>query len=193
MTERPYHHGDLRTALLTAAEAELTDHGVEGFSLRAVAKRAGVSHAAPAHHFRDVGGLLTALCTEGFRQFNASLAAHEVGATDPTQRAIGAGFGYMNFALTRPTLFRLIFSSVRPDFADPDLSAAANEAYQNLVGLVQDLGGGTVDLAALWAMAHGLADLSAGHRLGMLADLPQDQRDAAIRDILTRALPRPRP
>ena len=60
-----YHHGDLRAALLRAAEAELNEAGIEAFSLRRVAKRAGVSHAAPAHHFRDVRGLLTALSAEG--------------------------------------------------------------------------------------------------------------------------------
>ena len=60
MTEKPYHHGDLRAALLAAAEVELSEKGVEGFSLRSVAKRAGVSHAAPAHHFGDSQGLLTA-------------------------------------------------------------------------------------------------------------------------------------
>ncbi|MEO0497745.1 MAG: helix-turn-helix domain-containing protein, partial [Pseudomonadota bacterium] len=64
----PYHHGDLREALLTAAEVELTDRGIEGLSLRGVAKRAGVSHAAPAHHFGDKAGLLTALTTIGFQR-----------------------------------------------------------------------------------------------------------------------------
>jgi hypothetical protein len=63
---RPYHHGDLRAALLSAAEEELAERGMEAFSLRSVAKRAGVSHAAPAHHFGDAQGLLTALAAEGF-------------------------------------------------------------------------------------------------------------------------------
>ena len=67
----PYHHGDLAAALLAAAEAELAEKGVEAFSLRSVAKRAGVSHAAPAHHFGDATGVLTALATEGFRRFLA--------------------------------------------------------------------------------------------------------------------------
>jgi AcrR family transcriptional regulator len=84
-SDRPtYHHKDLRAALLTAAEAELTEVGLERFSLRSVAKRAGVSHAAPAHHFGDVGGLLTALCAEGFHRFLAAQAAREsLAAPDP--------------------------------------------------------------------------------------------------------------
>ncbi len=110
MTDKPYHHGDLRAALLAAGEAELTEKGVEGFSLRAVAKRAGVSHAAPAHHFGDVGGLLTALAAEGFRRFQATLDAREAGIGDPRERAVAAGLGYMEFAMARPALFRLVFA-----------------------------------------------------------------------------------
>ena len=77
---RPYHHGALRAALLAAAEAELAETGIERFSLRSVAKRAGVSHAAPAHHFGDTGGLLTALAAEGFTRFLATQHAREAAA-----------------------------------------------------------------------------------------------------------------
>ncbi|MEI5579289.1 helix-turn-helix domain-containing protein, partial [Streptomyces brasiliscabiei] len=70
-TRQPYHHGDLRRALLVAAEHELEEKGIEGFSLRGVAKRAGVSHAAPLHHFKDTRALLTALAGVGFERFLA--------------------------------------------------------------------------------------------------------------------------
>lgn len=189
MTEKPYHHGDLRAALLAAAEAELTEKGVEGFSLRAVAKRAGVSHAAPAHHFGDTGGLLTALAVEGFTRFQDTLDAREVGATDARDRAVRAGLGYLEFALARPALFRLIFSSARPDFASPDLIAAANRAYQHLVGLVTTLGGGESDVIALWAASHGIADLSAGHKMRTLQGKSPEAREAMIRAVLLRCLP----
>lgn len=189
MTEKPYHHGDLRAALLAAAEAELTEKGVEGFSLRAVAKRAGVSHAAPAHHFGDTGGLLTALAVEGFTRFQDTLDAREVGATDARDRAVRAGLGYLEFALARPALFRLIFSSARPDFASPDLIAAANRAYQHLVGLVTTLGGGESDVIALWATSHGIADLSAGHKMRTLQGKSPEAREAMIRAVLLRCLP----
>lgn len=189
MAQKPYHHGDLRAALLLAGEAELAERGVEGFSLRAVAKRAGVSHAAPAHHFGDVGGLLTALAAEGFRRFQATLDEAEAGAADARDRAIRAGFGYMRFATTRPALFKLIFAAQKPDFSAPDLAEAAEVAYGHLVALVEALGGGPADVAALWAMSHGLADLARGQRLRMMAGLPEDQREAALRDILARVLP----
>jgi AcrR family transcriptional regulator len=189
MTERPYHHGDLRAALLAAGEAELAERGVEGFSLRSVAKRAGVSHAAPAHHFGDVGGLLTALAAEGFRRFQATLEAEEAGAADAHDRAIRAGLGYMRFATTRPALFKLIFAAEKPDFSDRDLGEAAETAYCHLVALVEALGGGPADVAALWAMSHGLADLARGQRLRTLLCLPEDQREAMLRDLFARVLP----
>ena len=189
MAEKPYHHGDLRTALLAAAEAELAEKGVEGFSLRSVAKRAGVSHAAPAHHFGDTGGLLTALAAEGFTRFQDTLDAREVGAVDARDRAVRAGLGYLEFALARPALFRLIFSSARPDFASADLIAASDRAYKHLVGLVAELGGGEADVVALWATSHGIADLSAGLKLRTLQGKSPEAREAMIRAVLLRSLP----
>jgi AcrR family transcriptional regulator len=189
MTDRPYHHGDLRHALLAAAEAELAERGMEAFSLRSVAKRAGVSHAAPAHHFGDVQGLLTALATEGFRRFLAAMVDREAGIADPRERAVGAGMGYLDFALARPTLFRLIFSSKKPDFAAAELRQAGNDAYDHLVGLIDALGGTRADIAALWAMAHGIADLAAGRRLRMMEDLDEAARTDLIRTLLLRVLP----
>jgi AcrR family transcriptional regulator len=190
MTGKPYHHGDLRQALLTAAEAELAERGMEAFSLRSVAKRAGVSHAAPAHHFRDVQGLLTALATEGFRRFVDAMKAREAGLADPRDRAVAAGLGYLDFAQGRPTLFRLIFSSKKPDFGDTELHDAGNAAYDHLVGLVSALDGDLADIAALWAMAHGIADLAAGQRLRMMESMDDAARIDLIRGMLLRVLPR---
>jgi AcrR family transcriptional regulator len=191
MDGRPYHHGDLRAALLAAAEAELAERGVEGFSLRSVAKRAGVSHAAPAHHFRDVQGLLTALAAEGFRQFLAAQAAREaVAAPDPTAQLVAAGLGYIDFALARPTLFRLLWQSERPNFDDSDLGAAARAAYQHLVDQVAAAGGRqTEDEATIWALAHGLADLLASGRLKTVGSLPQPAREVMLERILRGVVP----
>jgi AcrR family transcriptional regulator len=189
MTEKPYHHGDLRAALLEAAEVELSEKGVEGFSLRSVAKRAGVSHAAPAHHFGDSQGLLTALAAEGFRRFQATLDSREAGACDAREKAVRAGIGYLDFALARPALFRLIFSSARPDYASPELVESARLAYDHLVDLVQTLGGGEADVIALWATSHGIADLATGHKLRTLKGKSPMEREALIRTVLTRCLP----
>lgn len=189
---RPYHHGDLRAALLAAAETELAERGIEGFSLRSVAKRAGVSHAAPAHHFRDAQGLLTALAAEGYRQFLAAQAAREAEAPpDAESQFIAAGLGYVDFAIARPTLFRLMWQSNRPDFADSELGHAAGAAYQHLVERTTAAGGRTVaDEVAAWAMAHGIADLLSANRLKTIGTLPKPARDEVVAQMMRRALPR---
>lgn len=190
MTEKPYHHGDLRAALLAAAEAELADRGVEAFSLRSVAKRAGVSHAAPAHHFGDAAGLLTALATEGFRHFLACQHRREaLAASDPKSQVIAAGIGYVDFALERPALFRLIFTSARLNRDDPDLGAAGASSYRHLVEQVTALNGGSADVAAAWAMVHGLADLLISGRLPALAAMETMARDAVLDGLIRRVLP----
>jgi AcrR family transcriptional regulator len=191
--KQPYHHGDLRHALLVAAEAELAERGMEAFSLRSVAKRAGVSHAAPAHHFGDAKGLLTALAAEGFRQFLAAQAAREAASPpDPASQLIAAGLGYVDFAMARPTLFRLLWQSERPNFDDPNLGQAARAAFQHLVDQVSAAGGRhTEDEASVWALAHGLADLLAAGRLKTVGTLPPAARDAMVASILRRVLPTP--
>jgi AcrR family transcriptional regulator len=195
---RPYHHGDLRQVLLAAAAAELTERGIEGFSLRGVAKRAGVSHAAPAHHFRDTGGLLTALAAEGFARFLATQQAREAEAPpDPRERLIAAGLGYVEFALAHPALFRLMFTSARPDFDDPDLQAAARAAYDHLLGGVAEVRGvnpdddaeAMCDAAAAWAVVHGLADLLQAGRLGAVLALDPADRQAMVAGVIGRAIP----
>ncbi len=190
--DKPYHHGDLRAALLAAAEAELTERGIEAFSLRSVAKRAGVSHAAPAHHFGDANGLLTALAAEGFRRFRAMQAAREAKAENsPPAQMIAGGLGYVDFALARPALFRLMHSSDRPAFGAPELAAVARESYVHLAQGVAALRPNTTDadVAATWAIAHGLADLMVTGRLPGITKLPQAERDAAVVAIIGRALP----
>jgi len=96
---QPYHHGTLRTALLEAAEAILDRDGIGALTLRAAAREAGVSHAAPTHHFGDLSGLLTALAASGFVRFRAHLQAEVVAAgPDPGARLIALGRGYVGFA-----------------------------------------------------------------------------------------------
>jgi AcrR family transcriptional regulator len=188
--DRPYHHGDLRAALLRAAEDEIAANGVEGFALRAVARRAGVSHAAPAHHFGDADGLLTALAADGFRRFVAAQAAREAKAPDdPRSRLLATGLGYIDFALARPALFRLIFGSDRPRHGDPDLAAASAAAYDHLIAQTAAAGGDATDAAAVWSMTHGLADLIMSGRLKSVANLPPAAREAALLALMARALP----
>ena len=103
MTDKTYHHGNLAAELLQAAERELVLNGIEAFSLRAVAKRAGVSHGAPAYHFKSARGLLTALAATGGRKRGAKFAA----TADRMRVATSDGTGGANGAVLGPTDRRL--------------------------------------------------------------------------------------
>jgi AcrR family transcriptional regulator len=187
---KPYHHGDLRAALLGAAEQELAARGVEAFSLRSVAKRAGVSHAAPAHHFGDTGGLLTALAADGFRRFLGFQHRRETAAAaDPVSQLVGAGLGYIDFAMAHPALFRLIFTSARINREDLGFQAAAKASFQHLLDVTRAAGGNESDIPAVWAGAHGLADLLMSGQLSVLARMQPADRDRALATAMMRSFP----
>ncbi len=195
--KQPYHHGDLRKALLEAAEAELTEKGVEGFTLRGCAKRAGVSHAAPAHHFRDANGLLTALAAIGFERFLETQRRRQGKAgQDPVSQQVAAGLGYIDFALANPALFRLMFGSQRIDFEDPALQQAGQAGYEALVDGIRavhrtdprsDPPAGQ-DVLASWAIVHGLADLLLSGRMKDLHAMPTVQREHTLTGIIRRGM-----
>ena len=207
---RPYHHGDLATALLDAAEQELSERGIEGFSLRGVAKRAGVSHAAPAHHFKDMQGLLTALAARGFERFVKRQSDFRRRAEkDAQSQLVASGLGYVVFAMENPALFRLMFGSSRTNLDDAKLGPAVNRAYGDLVirvarakGLnaraVED-GHAMLDadlmerVAACWAVAHGLADLLVAGRMESIGALPTKGRQSAIAAVIRRVIQAPAP
>ena len=198
MNERgktPYHHGDLREALLVAAEEELKEKGVEGFTLRGCAKRAGVSHAAPAHHFRDADGLLTALAAVAFTRFTAAMTARQSAApADPRERLIALGLGYIDFATSEPALFRLMFASGRPDFDDAELQQVAMHSLGLLIQGVNAVrgGGSPGEKAAMLDSARsssGMTGMSPSRTVGSPAararriiwSAPSDQRASASR------------
>lgn len=196
-TRTAYHHGDLRAALLQAAEAELTERGIEGFTLRGVAKRAGVSHAAPAHHFRDTNALLTALATEAAERFRLAMEAEQArAAPDAQARLIASGVGYVHFALANPALFDLMFSSKRPDFNDEALTCESDRAFAVLVDGVAALYGGdpleTVEgrirIANAWAHVHGIAELLIAQRFRFLESDLQSRPAETIRDLVAGVL-----
>ncbi|SMH52363.1 TetR/AcrR family transcriptional regulator [Mesorhizobium australicum] len=194
----PYHHGDLREALLRAAEAELTEKGMEGFTLRGCAKRAGVSHAAPKHHFRDANALLTELAAVGFGRFVQTMRARRDAAEDtPRARLVGVGLGYIDFAQENPALFRLMFSSFRPNFETASLMSEASDAFNVLVESVGELRGidprisksAMRDVAAAWATAHGLADLLLSDRIRFMAEISDGAPERLYADIVSRSVP----
>lgn len=193
MAKSTYHHGNLRSALLASALEDLEENGVEALSLRKIARKAGVSHAAPAHHFGDARGLVTALTAEGFRLFASALATSREKANRGQVNILTAvGVGYVEFALAHPALFSLMFSSMKPDFDDADLDAASMLAFQ---AFLEDVGSdpshtGTeatgVNPAAMkaWSTVHGLAVLLLSGRMRSVLSLPAHERTEAIRQIL---------
>ena len=195
--EKPrYHHGDLRAALLHAAEVELEENGIEAFSLRKVAKRAGVSHAAPAHHFGDVSGLLTALAVVGNRRFIACMAEAEIDATDAEDRLVSAGVGYTQFATRHHALFRLIFASDKVDRSNQDLIDAGRDAFMHMADRVHALKGkhpmedsaAMMDAMAIWSAAHGIADLFSSGRMIPVQSLDPEKQTQAIKSLMRRSI-----
>src|SRR5262247_2363895 len=107
--EAPYHHGALRDALLQAAERVLERDGLPGLTLRAVAREAGVSHAAPTHHFGDLAGLLSELAAIGFRRFNDAMIAADNTETHPLMKARARAKAYVAYAQAQPGMYGLMF------------------------------------------------------------------------------------
>jgi AcrR family transcriptional regulator len=169
---KPYHHGALREALLAAAERIIESAGVDGLSLRAIARDAGVSQAAPTHHFDNLTGLLSELAARGFERFSARLEAGAAGADDPGKRVSEMCRAYVGFARDSPGLFELMFRSALLDWSRPALAAAGARAF---TVLLEHGAGSTPDLpqtdrvsAAMttWSLVHGLSMLIIDGRLG---------------------------
>jgi AcrR family transcriptional regulator len=128
---KTYHHGDLREALLRSAESILKRDGLGALSLRGVARAAGVSHAAAAHHFPDLGSLLSALAAEGFDRLSDKLIeAANQGGDPPLERAKT----YIAFAKANPALYQLMSDPIRLDSKNLSLTAARKRAISVLAG-----------------------------------------------------------
>jgi AcrR family transcriptional regulator len=190
--ERAYHHGDLRAALIAAAESVIAERGIDGFSLRETARRAGVSPAAPAHHFRDARGLLTAVATEAFRRFGDALEAADSGA-DRAARIRAQGLAYVRFALAERARFDLIWRYALIDREDPDYQAAGHRAFAILdrAARGEDAPAGenpndTVYAASIaaWSTVHGFARLALDGAFGMEPGAAEQAVDALLPAVL---------
>jgi AcrR family transcriptional regulator len=163
-----YHHGDLRRVVLDAAIDVITAEGPAVISLRDLARRAGVSHAAPAHHFGDKAGLLTAIAVEG-NELLAEYLAEPSRAKPIELREVGVR--YVRFALDHPAHFEVMFRQDLYHRDAPELIAARERTGRLLREAVQSRSarqrGSSTDLAALaaWSLAHGFAALWLGENL----------------------------
>lgn len=168
-----YHHGALREALLEAAEAVLLEHGVEGFTLRECARRARVSHGAPAHHFGDVRGLLSEFTAVSFERLDALMSAYRArSAADAYAQFAATGLAYVDFALANRPRFQLMFRSDRLDFGNERLAAASTRTYRQLADTVTAMLPPRArtrvpveGIALAWSLAHGLSTLMLDNRL----------------------------
>jgi len=183
----PYHHGALREAMLKAAERILGRDGIAGLTLRAAAREAGVSHAAPKNHFGDVRGLLSELAAVGFARFGAALVANTREGETSKARLAALGHGYVAFAQRNPGLFLLMFRSERLDFSRPPLRAAAEAAFGVLAGAVgarrreapetPSTLSQAAQITAAWSLVHGFAMLMLDGRLKPLVARMPDGTD----------------
>ena len=195
-----YHHGDLRAALLKAGEEELAAKGYSGFTLRGTAKRAGVSHAAPAHHFRDSNALLTALAARGFARLSAAMReAQAAAAPDPETQFVASGIGYFRFGMANPALLQLMFGLGRPGPDDPELQRNGAEAFGILVASLSAHAGllalespeGRRMVATAWSIAHGFTMLAVARRLAFIGEDDPAALERHLAAIVAAALPRP--
>lgn len=167
-TTKTYHHGDLPAALRAATAELITEKGPTGFSLREVARRAGVSHAAPAHHFGDSRGLLTSVAAEGFRTLVASFdELHPL--EDPVERLNAMGKAYVRVALENPGHFGVMCSDELVDHDDEEFCAISGRAFEILLETVGEIAlvhnpELNIEAAAtwIWSTVHGLALLLPG-------------------------------
>ncbi len=179
---RRYHHGNLKQALLDAADAILREDGIQGLKLRAIAKRAGVSHTAADPHFGDLSGLLSELAAVGFERLSEAMAqplpADVPAHANPSGQRIA--HGYIGFALANPQLFVLMFRRDVLDRSRPRLQAATATAFQALSSAAGALDGApntgplalpvAGSLIGAWGLVHGIAMLAITDHLSPLLD-----------------------
>ena len=202
--DTPYHHGALRDALLQAAERVLERDGLAGLTLRAVAREAGVSHAAPTHHFGDLTGLVSELAAIGFRQFNAAMAASCSADTPFPARGLARAKAYIAYAQAHPGMYGLMFRTERLDYSRPSLHEAAEASFAGLASAIaairqERIEGDalTLDQAAAiarsWSLVHGFTTLLLDGRLkDIMHRLPDGTGVEQLLDAMLRStVPRP--
>jgi AcrR family transcriptional regulator len=184
-----YHHGDLPAALVRAAIELLEEGGAADLSLRAAARRAGVSASAPYRHFADRDALLSAVAAVGYRELGAALVQAHPAPKTPDDLA-DIAVAYVRFALTRPGLFRVMFGSAC-DQTTPERVAAVDAIHEYLNLIVQQTLPGADPEAmptAMWALVHGLAFLHLDGKFDASPDQEMAERvRAAVRAVLQAA------
>jgi AcrR family transcriptional regulator len=175
-----YHHGDLKNALIKAGIEILSKEGTHALSLRNVAKKAGVSHAAPYAHFTDKQALIAAIATEGYKKLYDQLVLAQTSQTISLNRLLAVAHAYIQFAIDEPDHFRITFSGfVEVEQNYLEYVEQSKLCFALLVAVVSDcqsdgvLKPGDTQLTAvsIWACIHGFVQLLLGNQLpGMLLE-----------------------
>jgi AcrR family transcriptional regulator len=187
--KRPYHHGDLRTALVRAALLLIAEHGVQGLALTDAAHLAGVSVAAPYRHFKDKEALLAEIAHEGFTLFRDALAqATQSHPHDKVKRVVEMGMAYVNFAQQHRSHFKVMWESGFSKANYPEVGHTAHQAYLLLEQAAVDLIPQATParqkalVSAAWSIVHGFASLSLEGGLQVVT--PEPGQKALLRHTL---------
>lgn len=188
-----YHHGDLRAALLDAALAVISEIGPQGLSIREVARRAGVSHAAPYRHFADRDELILAVVEQGFELMQHTMQAEKAAApNDPLNQFAASGLAYVNFALAHPAYYRVMFSGdLLSSTGNLSLRHTSSEALQEMVANLTECqqlgvlraGDPVIQALTILSTIHGFVSLVNDNRIGHLIGNPyslEGIRDAVL-------------
>jgi AcrR family transcriptional regulator len=185
---KPYHHGDLRRALLDAALAVIERDGSAALTLRAVAREAGVSPAAPYHHFDDKNELMLAVSKDGFRRMNEAMAG-AMAEYGPSE----LGLAYIEFAHANPALYRVMYDCARSAEMFPEQSEKGHDGLELVKQAISKTSGGKMDeldmeltAIAAWSSVHGLAEISRFDKCAALKELLGGER-AFIKAVLEHA------
>ena len=190
--EASYHHGDLRRVLLEAARETIRTKGAANLTLRGVARKAKVSHAAPYHHFKDKQSLLAAVAEEGFRELLVSVSSRSAKVDSPSLALQEAAIAYVIFAFENAELFRVMFGPQLSDKSSyPSLQASGESAYHAIEeGIKRCISSGeetNVDVAhialASWAAIHGLAVLLIDNQFGLTDLLEVENLARQVTDV----------
>ena len=186
-----YHHGDLRRALLAEAVEVLSEGGARSLSMRGLARRLGVSHAAPAHHFGTKAALLAAIAADSFDQLAAQMEAAQAEVADPVARFSATGAAYIRYACANPARFRVMFQPELTAGDNPELREQQRRAFRVLMENARasapaelELDVDAVALAA-WTMVHGVATLWLD---GPLRQVGERRRFDSVEEVAERVL-----
>ena len=191
-TKKPYHHGDLREALLDMARTMIAEEGVEAVTMRGLSRRVGVSRTAPYRHFEDKATLLAAVAQQGFEQLNEAMRQVREDHADLSaiDRFEKMGIAYARFAVANPTAYRLMFGldAIQGD-EYPTLNEVINTTHQELISIIRECKEAgeitnwrTRDVAlTVWSACHGLALLMIDGRLPDVEASVINQMSAIVR------------